>query len=347
MEVTIHFDTQDTLLCKMYEYVTGYYDENTIVLDIVKKEFYNRRKNYFFDHDIPGLIDKDIINYTNVSLQDGWNFNSNANDIFRKNFTESDIYKNTKFNQKFDEWDKYCKAEENYVKTRKIKELKYYENLHIRVWFGSNDFRRILIHNGDGYILEIFVNPTKTFNKINEIINSYKLSIVDYPKIILGTTHNFYVNGIKRHVGDKIDGCIDKITEDDYSNGTFSSLSDNYNPWKGTLKIKIDNSSFIEGKIYNKTFEKFEKVKRKNLSVHVRRDCWNMFIGKKYEAKCYAGCGRNITVFNYECGHIKAVAKRGCDDLENLRPICGDCNKRMGTKNMKDYSWIKYGIMIK
>ena len=39
----------------------------------------------------------------------------------------------------------------------------------------------------------------------------------------------------------------------------------------------------------------------------------------------------------YDCGHVNPVANGGSDDIENLRPICHQCNIRMTTKNMIKY----------
>ena len=41
-----------------------------------------------------------------------------------------------------------------------------------------------------------------------------------------------------------------------------------------------------------------------------------------------------IKMFNFECGHVIAKANGGQMDIENLRPICGTCNKSMKTEHM-------------
>lgn len=40
----------------------------------------------------------------------------------------------------------------------------------------------------------------------------------------------------------------------------------------------------------------------------------------------------------FECGHVYAQSKTGNDDITNLRPICGDCNKKQGTHSMYDFA---------
>jgi len=49
-------------------------------------------------------------------------------------------------------------------------------------------------------------------------------------------------------------------------------------------------------------------------------------------------CNQNeITAFNFECGHILAESKGGTLTIDNLRAICGSCNKSMGTRNMDEF----------
>lgn len=49
-------------------------------------------------------------------------------------------------------------------------------------------------------------------------------------------------------------------------------------------------------------------------------------------------CNQNeITAFNFECGHILAESKGGKLTIDNLRAICGSCNKSMGTRNMNEF----------
>jgi hypothetical protein len=74
------------------------------------------------------------------------------------------------------------------------------------------------------------------------------------------------------------------------------------------------------------------------IPASLRISVWNSNVGSDVMiAKCYVGCGCAISFQNFECGHIKASASGGSDDLENLKPICSTCNKSMGTKNMLDF----------
>ncbi len=71
-------------------------------------------------------------------------------------------------------------------------------------------------------------------------------------------------------------------------------------------------------------------------------------MNNKINANCYCYCCsvEPITKGNFECGHIISEKEGGEVKLENLRPICGLCNKSMGTKNMLEFMK-QYGYNIK
>lgn len=76
----------------------------------------------------------------------------------------------------------------------------------------------------------------------------------------------------------------------------------------------------------------------------VRTAVWNNFIGnEKGVGKCYVGCGEQISQNNFECGHVISEKCGGKVILDNLRPICSNCNKSMGQKNMEDFI-VKYNL---
>ena len=48
-------------------------------------------------------------------------------------------------------------------------------------------------------------------------------------------------------------------------------------------------------------------------------------------------CKEEIHILNFECGHVISHVNGGNLLVDNLRPICGSCNKSMGKKNFYDY----------
>jgi hypothetical protein len=83
------------------------------------------------------------------------------------------------------------------------------------------------------------------------------------------------------------------------------------------------------------------KTKRKAIPKAVKNSVWNKYIEtddlKKLIGKCFVGCGCEITIANFETGHVIAYSKGGSDKVDNLRPICSTCNKSMGTMNLLEF----------
>ena len=79
------------------------------------------------------------------------------------------------------------------------------------------------------------------------------------------------------------------------------------------------------------------KVK-KYIPITLKVAVWDQYIGKDIPYKICPICQINeIRQTNFECGHLLAKNNGGLIDIKNLRPICGQCNKSMGTKHMKNY----------
>ena len=63
----------------------------------------------------------------------------------------------------------------------------------------------------------------------------------------------------------------------------------------------------------------------------LREQVWISWVGKKFCNKCsVTWCENIISVFDFECGHNVPESKGGATDINNLRPICGKCNRSMG-----------------
>ena len=76
----------------------------------------------------------------------------------------------------------------------------------------------------------------------------------------------------------------------------------------------------------------------------VRNSVWNMYIGiGQKQGICFCCNTEFITSANFECGHVQAKSKNGDTTIQNLRPVCGLCNKSMGTINMETFM-SKYGF---
>ena len=79
-----------------------------------------------------------------------------------------------------------------------------------------------------------------------------------------------------------------------------------------------------------------KKTKKIKISAALRSTVWQIQFPEKLNGNCYC-CKRNISYDYFECGHILPESKGGETVVNNLRPICGACNKSMGTMHMDDF----------
>ena len=84
-----------------------------------------------------------------------------------------------------------------------------------------------------------------------------------------------------------------------------------------------------------------QKKRKKKISPQVRFNVWKTYIGNFIEAKCFCCWKNTITPFTYcntfHAGHITSEANGGEITINNLLPICSDCNSSMGTTNWDEY----------
>ena len=111
---------------------------------------------------------------------------------------------------------------------------------------------------------------------------------------------------------------------------------------------KYQRKNFLESHIQkckkkNKTISStpLPKKRRKSIDAYTRKKVWDFYIGQHTSALCFC-CWKNvITPFTYcntfQAGHIISHKNGGKETLENMLPICRDCNMLMGRENWDDY----------
>ena len=82
-----------------------------------------------------------------------------------------------------------------------------------------------------------------------------------------------------------------------------------------------------------------KKKRKRTIPKPLRAAVWNTYIGEEIGARLCPICNQHkISQLNFTCGHIVAEAKGGGTTVDNLRPICSQCNLSMGTKNLKEFN---------
>ena len=80
------------------------------------------------------------------------------------------------------------------------------------------------------------------------------------------------------------------------------------------------------------------KGRKANIGKTLRKQVWHDTNGPTSgQATCFCCEKTTITVWNFQAGHIKSECYGGPTIRENLRPICAECNQKMGTDNMYRY----------
>ena len=125
------------------------------------------------------------------------------------------------------------------------------------------------------------------------------------------------------------------------SSTTYNNRSDNESD--DSSDYSSDNSSDVDNKkkfkkINNKVKPIYKNIRKKTIPSTVKRLVWNNFIGENIgKSKCYCCKLTDITQLSFHCGHIISEKNGGKVDINNLRPICQNCNSSMGTTNMNDF----------
>jgi hypothetical protein len=75
-----------------------------------------------------------------------------------------------------------------------------------------------------------------------------------------------------------------------------------------------------------------QKKRKATIPKALREQVWLKQMGRVFEGKCPTiWCQNKITVFNFESGHNIPESKGGPTTIENLIPLCGNCNKSMAS----------------
>ncbi len=106
---------------------------------------------------------------------------------------------------------------------------------------------------------------------------------------------------------------------------------------------KLDNVTKIKNKPRNTRLKRVltppkSEYKKKSIPKTVKRMVWDKYIGpSKGTAKCLCCNHQEIRQIEFHCGHVIAEVNGGQTNVDNLRPICAQCNLSMGSMNLYDF----------
>lgn len=108
----------------------------------------------------------------------------------------------------------------------------------------------------------------------------------------------------------------------------------------GVSKNKVVLSS---GEDPTPTAKPVKKAKKKEkITLAMREQIWKRYIGREIDCACPVCQTRLISMTDFSAGHINAEAFGGATDITNLVPICANCNSRICTENLYEYTRKNY-----
>jgi len=201
-----------------------------------------------------------------------------------------------------------------------------------------------------------YIINTKMFSSFVTFYNKHvKINIVlhgdKYKKLLNDTLRKIkqpcYTNSTP--INFDLDGTMDLYEFVETMNlYTFVNGMDKYDH-KETVTEKTQKSKNIKSKIEDlttdaKPVKKVTKKTKEKIPAAIRNIVWHQQNGDNALGKCFCCKVELISKANFECGHIVSEKHGGSIEIDNLRPICGLCNKSMGTCDMHVFME-KHGII--
>lgn len=156
----------------------------------------------------------------------------------------------------------------------------------------------------------------KLDNKVNSINAELRQNILRLDKQIIDT----------QKIMSDLDGQISKELD------TIKNKLCHYKK-QSIESFKIQNDELLE--LYGTGVS---NSSREQMKSALRHAVWEVYINSDdRKGLCFCCRLAEITVANYHCGHVVSIKHGGKDHLQNLRPICMQCNLSMGAMNMYDF----------
>lgn len=87
-------------------------------------------------------------------------------------------------------------------------------------------------------------------------------------------------------------------------------------------------------------------ISKKTISKAIKEEVWQKYMGNVFSSKCYCCNECTITSTSFSAGHVLSEKEGGEVTVDNLRPICLNCNLKMGTEHMFTYAKRVFGRQL-
>ncbi len=109
----------------------------------------------------------------------------------------------------------------------------------------------------------------------------------------------------------------------------------------------ISNKKMSEKDLITPKVDTESKKRNGGISISKRALLWRKYYPNSLDGVCVACRQRNISIDNFDAGHVISRNEGGSDNIDNLRPICRPCNLAMGTMDMDKYIETNFGSQHK
>lgn len=204
-------------------------------------------------------------------------------------------------------------------------------------WINTDEETQVNIDKFKMHIKKKFTNKG-TFPRS---IHQYKYTLNEICQLC--KKHNLFNNSdpilLANKIIDKNNELIKKYytnyNEKNYYSEDIKCIKNN------KILFLLKNVNFLDCFIKNESLFHKKKIKKKSIPKILKDKCWEKNYKNTLTIQCpIPHCGKVLNKYetsNWHAGHIISESNGGETVVDNLRPICKDCNLSMGKKNWTDY----------
>lgn len=87
-------------------------------------------------------------------------------------------------------------------------------------------------------------------------------------------------------------------------------------------------------------------IKKESFTEWFKSSIWRKTNGSLEKCMCPVCCLNVISNESFSAGHILPESKGGMMCIENIMPICPECNSQMGSRHLYWFAWHYYGKVL-
>ena len=128
----------------------------------------------------------------------------------------------------------------------------------------------------------------------------------------------------------------------------MSELNEPSEPTNNTLYQLKEDARIANNKVAEmyKALGQTKPVKKEPFTEWFKNTIWRKTIGSLEKTSCPV-CSLNIiSIDSFSAGHILPESKGGMMCLENIMPICSECNTHMGSRHLYWFAWHYFGKVM-